>query len=130
MDKQMLGLSRKDQAALAHHRLDLIYSLFRTLIIGGSCAGVVYLLPPVIEPLAGKNTLLALNLAFLGDIKFVVSIGLTGCAAGWAVVERTLRHRKVEYLQGRIRELEERIDPARTSSRLTTKGKTNPEDKL
>lgn len=129
MDKHGQGLSRKDQAAIAHHRLDLIYSLLRTTIIGCAVVGVVYLLPPVIEPLAGKNTLLALSVAVLGDIKFAVSIGLTGCATAWAVVERTLRHRKVEYLQGRIRDLETGIDPERTSSRLTTKGKTNPEDK-
>jgi len=40
-----------------------------------------------------------------------------------------LRKRKTEYFQNRIKLLEEEIDPNRSSSGLTPKGETKPEDK-
>ncbi len=47
----------------------------------------------------------------------------------WAIAERWFRHYKTSYMQTRITELEKRIDPRRTSSQLTQKGKTNPKDR-
>jgi hypothetical protein len=80
--------------------------------------------------MVGKETVFALKLSFLADIKFAVAVTLAGVAAAWAGLERWLRHRKVESIQDRIRELELTIDPHRTSSGLTPKGKTNPKDKV
>lgn len=88
----------------------------------------VYVLKEMVASVAGHSTDVALNLAFLGDLKFTASVTLAGAACGWAVLERYLRLRKVAYMQGRIQSLEKSIDPNRTSSRLTTKGTTNPED--
>ena len=99
ISKPTSELLKKDQAALAHHKMDLIFSLLRTAIRMSGIVAVVYLLPDVVAPLAGKDTLLGLKVAILGDIKFAISVGLTGSAAAWAMVERSLRHRKVEYLQ-------------------------------
>ncbi len=46
----------------------------------------------------------------------------------WAILERSLRLKKVASMQKHILELEKRLDPNRTSSMLTHKGETNPED--
>lgn len=46
----------------------------------------------------------------------------------WATLERQLRLKKVASMQNHIVELEKRLDPNRTSSMLTHKGETNPED--
>jgi len=109
--------------------MELWFGIFSTLIKTVGVVAAIYFAQFLVAPFAGKDTLLALNVALLGDFKFVFSLGLTGAASVWAVVERGLRHRKVEYLQGRIKELETKLDPERSSSKLTTKGKTNPGDK-
>jgi len=64
---------------------------------------------------------------FIGVIILALSAGLT-LAIVWAMKERALRRRKTEYFQSRIRSLEQRLDPERTSSKLTPGGDTNPED--
>lgn len=90
----------------------------------------VYFGGNILAPLAGENTALSLGISLLADLKLSVAITLAGGAAVWAVVERALRHRKTEYLQRRIKELETMIDPGRSSSGLTEEGKTNPNDKV
>jgi hypothetical protein len=54
---------------------------------------------------------------------------MTAFSVAWALGERRLRHQKVAYMQERIKKLELRLDPARTSSLLTIEGKTNPLDR-
>jgi len=102
------------------------FTTFRTLIRVAGFVGGVYFL----TAFAGQSTsvIVEATLSILADFKFMVSLTLAGSAAIWAIVERSLRHRKVKYLQERIRQLETSIDPKRTSSGLTTKGKTNPKD--
>ena len=94
-------------------------------------AGCFALVGQAISALAGQEThvLVETALSVFAEFDLAISIALTGLAAAWAVLERSLRHRKVEYLQDRIRMLETSIDPRRSTSNLTTKGKTNPEDK-
>jgi hypothetical protein len=130
MAPTVLNLSKRDQAAIAIDKLHLRYGLLRTIVRWLSAVAMIWISPHVIAPLAGKDTAVALNVALFGNIKFIVSIGLTGAASIWAVAERTLRQRKVEYLQGRIRELETLVDKNRSSSKLTPKGQTNPRDKI
>lgn len=122
-------LSRKDAAEIERDRLSLRYGLMKTGVVCAAWVSAVYLSQGIFVALAGKETILALKLAFLSDIKVAASFALTGFAGLWAFLERQLRYRKVEQMAGRIRELESRIDPNRTSSQLTTKGKTNPRDK-
>jgi membrane protein implicated in regulation of membrane protease activity len=82
-----------------------------------------------LAPLAGQNTAVSLGLNLLADFKMTIAIALTGSAAAWAMIERVLRQRKTKYLQDRIKQLEERLDPDRSSSELTRTGKTNPKDR-
>ena len=71
----------------------------------------IYVCRDLLGAIAGKETVLAIKLSFLADIKFAIAISLAGVASVWALAERGLRHRKVESMQGRIRELELAIDP-------------------
>jgi hypothetical protein len=122
-------LTNRLRAETAREAISQRYSTARTLIRTAGVVGVAYVWQGFLSQLAGHDTAVAINLTFLGDIKFLASISLAGGACVWAAVERNLRHRKVEFLQGRIRDLETTIDPQRTSSGLTPKGKTNPKDK-
>ncbi|HFD32861.1 MAG TPA: hypothetical protein ENJ28_09180 [Gammaproteobacteria bacterium] len=85
-----------------------------------------------IEVLSGKNTLADIGINFLSNIKISVAfswfVGVGGAVYGLS--QRKLRRDTVERLQGRIQMLEKELDPARTSSRLTKRGDTRPEDKL
>lgn len=85
-----------------------------------------------IEALAGKSTLADIGIDFLTDINVSVaiawSVGVGGAIYG--LRQRTLRKDTVERLVGRIQEFESSLDPSRTSSKLTTRGDTRPEDKI
>jgi hypothetical protein len=118
---------------LEFHRIDQRYSTFRTFIRSLCWAVVGYFGFGTVSQFAGHSTDLnvALSLVISALFKFelLIAIALTGVACAWAAAERVLRHRKVEKLQGRIRELETAVDPDRSTSGLTTKGQTNPIDK-
>ena len=119
------------QERLEQQKLDQRYRLWRTLIRAAATVGCVWLMAEAVGELAGKDTSVVVRgvLSVFADIKFVVSVALAGCAAAWAVLERWLRHRKVEHLQARVIALEQQIDPNRSSSGLTAKGQTHPADR-
>lgn len=123
------NLSRADHALIAKIRLVENYKLARTAIRVGGCLLAVYLVRDQISIFAGTDTRVAFSVSILADVKFALALAGTVAATIWAVVERTLRHRKTEYLQDRIIALESSIDPQRSSSQLTRAGKTNPKDK-
>lgn len=85
-----------------------------------------------LQHMAGQSTIIdiALGLALhvLAKVEVAIAITLAGLATVWALAERALRRRKTDYMQGRIRELEQRLDPNRSTSGLTSRGKTNPRD--
>jgi hypothetical protein len=118
---------------LDFRRIDQQYLTARTAIRGLCWVAAAYFGFGAVGQFAGRSTdidlALSLVITALVEIKFLIAIALTGAACAWAAVERTLRHRKVEKLQGRIRELETAIDPERSTSRLTPKGQTNPADR-
>jgi hypothetical protein len=122
-----------DGHELDAYRVNQRYLTLRTIIRGGCSVVVAYYGFEALKALAGESTrvdvALSLVLSAVAKLEVVILLSLTGVACAWAVVERTLRHRKVERLQGRIRELETRIDPNRSSSGLTPAGRTRPEDR-
>ena len=119
-----------DAKALLINREHLLrgYATARLIIKCLFWAYFIWVVKEMVVSVAGQSTDVAIKLAFLGDLKFTASITLAGVACGWAALERYLRLRKVAYMQGRIQDLEKAIDPNRSSSRLTPKGTTNPED--
>lgn len=104
--------------------------------------GLTYCLVLIVEALAGKETTATVAIGVEANtnifIEFLAKFAL-GYKWAWvmAVVaviyglaERELRRRKTAYLQNRIIELEQQLDPNRESSTLTVRGETNPKDKL
>jgi hypothetical protein len=84
-----------------------------------------------IRELAGQQTSVTISaaLSILAEAKIAILVSLAGAAGAWAIVERSLRLRKTEYLQNRNIALEKQVDSRRSSSGLTPQGKTNPRDK-
>jgi hypothetical protein len=89
-----------------------------------------------ISALAGKATLAQFGLWIFADLKatkafshVVTSLfGLGGVTFGYR--ERKLRQKNIERMSAQLTEYEIKIDPKRSSSRLTKKGSTRPEDTL
>jgi len=93
-----------------------------------------YLVFRATEVLAGKTTVAAFSQYFLLDLqanKFfshavTAVFGAGGIAYG--VRERHLKRKNIERMGAEIKQLETRLDPNRTSSRLTPRGTTQKED--
>jgi len=112
--------------------------VIRDVVKWGVLASIFYFLFRSIQALAGRSTQASIDIdIFQGfglyifqnstlheKIEYVVIVGLLM----WGLLERKLRQDAIKRLQGRSRELESRIDPNRTSSRLTRRGTTNPGD--
>jgi hypothetical protein len=80
--------------------------------------------------LAGKHTLADIGLKLLANVTISQSVSwaATGGATIWAVSERRLRKKIIHQKAQRIQELEQHIDPDRSSSSLLPDGSTRPED--
>jgi len=133
MANSAVPLSARARERVTLIRVDQRYRTARTglrVLFSGFAVWCLYL---AIDSIAGKTTAfqaaITVGFSLLWDIRFVVAFSLAGATTMWSATERWLRHRKVNYLQGRIKELELKIDPGRTTSGLTTKGRTNPRDR-
>jgi hypothetical protein len=101
----------------------------RAAIRYGTIAFGLWCLYLSIDSIAGKTTAFTMALSVLWDVRLVFAFSIAGLTSLWAVAERKLRQRKVAYMQGRVRELEQKIDPNRSTSGLTEKGRTHPRDR-
>lgn len=89
-----------------------------------------------IAALAGKSTLAAIGIYLVADLKVnkilshvvMATFGIGGTFYGYA--QKKLQQRNIERMSKVIRNLENKLDPNRSSSRLTTKGLTRPEDAI
>jgi Flp pilus assembly protein protease CpaA len=112
--------------------IDQIYGTARTAIKSAAVVAIFYFAFQALETLGGQDTKLsiAFSLVFsaFAELKFALAIAGVSGTTIWAVAERKLRHRKVDYLQKRIKRLETAIDASRSSSGLTTTGQTHPGD--
>jgi hypothetical protein len=80
---------------------------------------------------AGKQSNANLVLSLMSNVNFVFtgSIAISGLSVSLYLRERSLHRDTRKRLAARITELELKIDPTRTSSRLTEEGLTRKEDK-
>lgn len=112
--------------------LDRGFSFGQSAVKWGAIAYMAYQGQLALGHLAGKSTVANLFVSYITDtasgatVSISISISVVACA--WAYGERKLRYEKVNYLQDRIKGLELRFDPNRSSSGLTTEGRTNPND--
>lgn len=83
-----------------------------------------------VETLSGQVTLAEIGIDFLGKVEVSVAlawtVGIVGGVYGWR--QRKLRRDTVERLQARIQHYESMCDEKRSSSRLTRRGDSRPED--
>ena len=107
-------------------------STIKTAIPWVAAVAISYFLFDALKAYAGEQTDLTLLLSLFLDsnpgLTITISIGVTAIFGFLYRRERRLRYITVERLEGRIRELETRLDPGRTSSGLTPQGRTNPMD--
>jgi hypothetical protein len=80
--------------------------------------------------LAGKSTFADVGFRILGNLKISEGISYIFGAGGilYGVGQRRLRRRNIERIVPLKNKLEKILDPNRTSSSLTSKGTTRPED--
>jgi hypothetical protein len=111
--------------------VDVVGSVLHALIHVGGWVVIAWLAMRTVPQLAGKTTdaKFAFNLAFLADqhaatVIFAV-FGLGGY--GYGIAMRRLYKQTANRLK-RMKELEERFDPDRTSSELRDGWKSNAED--
>lgn len=113
-------------------RSDRRYDLYARAIRAGSIVACVALLANALKAFAGNETsvivlfqtLITHNVTVTASLVF----GFGGC--GYGLWQRHLRRNNIERLQARVREYELRYDPHRTSSGLTSRGDTNPVDRI
>lgn len=102
------------------------------LIRWGGLVAIAYFALLSVKALAGQTTAANIGIKFLADVRVSEALawifGVVG--SGYGFGERRLRRSTVERLQSRIRTLENKIDPKRSSSNLTPKGDTPKEDEI
>jgi hypothetical protein len=104
----------------------------RLLVPWGALVVIFYFALQGVRAVAGTHTFADIGIKLLGNVSAPewLSYIVGGGAGAYGIKERKLRRDTVERLTGRIKQLEQMIDLARTSSHLTERGTTRPEDKL
>ena len=109
---------------------DLLRSQGRYLIVSLAVVLCVYFLSGALRSFAGQITVASLTLRLLVNVfvKWAVTMTVSGLSLALFIREKNQHERTRERLTKRITELEAHYDPARTSSLLTTKGRTRKGD--
>jgi hypothetical protein len=109
-----------------------IISVLQAAIRWGAIVCITRYIYLTISKLAGQQTSADIGVGFLADVNVSVFVAWTLGSAGviYGYYQNRLRKDTVERLQGRIQALELKLDPNRSSSRLTKRGDTRPEDQL
>lgn len=133
-------LSKKDVGNIERLRVQRRYDAFvrlGSLLIGrglkwGFFAWLAYQAQIAVSAFAGRTTLTNVGLALGANITMLVSLSWTVTVGFgiWVFLERRLRKGTVERLTLRIKEMEITLDRDRSSSLLTTRGDTRPEDQV
>lgn len=109
----------------------MVGAVIHILVPWGSAVLIAWYFYKSVSSLAGQYTFAQIGVRFLGDLR--ISEGVAYCFGAGGVVYGFNRHRlhqkNIERTALRISELEKQLDPKRSSSRLTPRGKTRPEDK-
>lgn len=111
--------------------LDSITRIVIASIKAATILGTAYLFYQCANVLAGKYTFAQIGMSFLGNLKLTDGAALlaTSGSIAWGARERRLKKDAIERLTERIKQLELKVDPNRTSSKLTKRGDTPPEVK-
>jgi hypothetical protein len=111
--------------------VDMIGSIIHTIVPWGCAVLIAWFFERSVVSLAGQYTFAQIGVGFLGDFRisdsFAYIFGAGGIAYG--IKRRKLYQDNIERTAQRIADYEKRLDERRSSSRLTPRGKTRPEDK-
>ena len=149
LNKDILKLTRENAELRAEVRIGKRISIgqsiskaITTFFKYGFIALIFFFVERSIADLAGKQTDANILVAAVADFNFIddlassytkvfcVIVSLFGVIGlGYGKIQSSLRKRTVKRLAAQIIELEEQIDPGRSSSNLTPTGDTNPEDR-
>jgi len=108
-----------------------IFDLLKDVLRYGFYAWIVWGVVLSMRELAGKSTdaRFVFEYFFSRENDYALPWVLATVATIWALLERRFRYQKTEQLTARTKELEQRLDPSRSSSGLATTGVTHPRDK-
>lgn len=127
--------SSRGAAELSRYKIEQLALTIRLLIIAGTVIAVGALLQQALVDiavaLAGKTTDANIVMTLLNRSQFGLSVSFLFGGGGvlYGYAQQKLRESTVKRLHQRIASMEKEVDPARTSSHLTSTGKTNPKDK-
>lgn len=109
----------------------MIGAVIHTVVPWGSAILIAWYFYKSVSSLAGLYTFAQIGVGFLGDFRISEGIAYLFGAGGvaYGVKRHRLQQENIERTAQRISDLEKRLDPKRSSSRLTPRGKTRPEDK-
>jgi hypothetical protein len=119
------------EGSIRLRRIDGIVSTVQYAIMWFSLVGISAFFYLSTKSLAGHYTFADIGIKVMGDFKISEALSyLFGAGGvGYGFRERKLRRQTTERLAHRNSTLEQLVDPNRTSSHLTTRGTTNPEDR-
>jgi hypothetical protein len=122
---------KKLRAAVLVQRWMTIGAVIKRLIPWAGAVLIVYFgVYRTSEALAGKVTIADIAHSFIAHLtadRWVAYI-FGGGGIGYGLMQRSLRKSTVARMHRRQKELEERLDPNRSTSTLTPQGNTNPKD--
>jgi len=111
--------------------VDMVGSAIHVIVPWGAAVLIALLFQQSVSSLGGRYTFAKIGVSFLGDFKiseaYAYIFGAGGIAYGYK--RRRLHQDNVERTAKRITDLEKQLDSKRSSSRLTPRGKTRPEDR-
>jgi hypothetical protein len=112
-------------------RIDRTADVLGLVVKYGSLALIAYFAASVLKSFAGETTFADIGVKFVGDLKVsdVVFAALAGGGVTYGYRQRKLRRDTIEAMAPQQRAREEQLDPRRSSSNLTARGTTRPEDR-
>lgn len=115
---------------LRFKKIDATVTICKAIAKYACILGSVYFVYRSVAALAGKQTFASVGLSILGNIKVSEGIYIVLTSGGiiFGVGQMQLRRRNIERLTKHSIALEKQLDPKRTSSGLTKRGTTRPED--
>lgn len=107
-----------------------IVTVLTHLIRWGGLVAIAYYMTQSIDALAGEETTSNIMISLITDLNMnqylAYALGVGG--TGYGFLQRKLKRDTIGRLQERNKALEKQQDPGRSSSKLTNKGLTRPED--
>jgi hypothetical protein len=112
-------------------RLEILDSLVRLGIQWGCLSFIAACGAYSIAVLAGKFTFAQIGVNFLGSftVSETISYGVGAAGVVYGLRERSTRRQNIQRMSAQIETLEKKAYPNRTSSHLTDRGTTQPEDR-